>query len=786
MPHLVERLVQILRIINYGPGLSDLVSNNIVTHMPITSEVLEFYSSKYGINDWDHFSNLEFVVEREAHYREQDSLSDDVSIPNDNIHEELLRSFSPTMSNGNRSIEFGNIANVMNLANTLGIADYTPLGHAVLLAARSMAPGGSNNPLGLANEILASTSRSNRPSRADFSLERLSPIKAKKELQFHAMLLTPHQIELVFVICTLLSGRRKLAVQKALVDQKFGRVLLDMYDRMSWDAPPYTGINHLEHVHGPNCECNPEGAVRIQYLRLIHNFYDRDFLGNNSKFVVLSPEERKWILSSSATDIDDEESEGWRRWRDEATSTNMGTALTTIHSPHGRGNRNGLVVKIIQTLNKEKSDSTYRFWLSACLENFLRGSGRMAQYFVVKSGALAPTVRHIISGCNDDNHSTMQTSFDLLGEIIKANKNILEYMESVLSNDEFREFMVVVMDNLVESNVFLRSLFLTLEVISASNATASDRTNVSADSFGFVHNAIIPEEDLYLGIHVPNENHKTTICRREKRFHYLSDSWIQFCPQPLHEDAIDLYDEKSGFFDDLQEKILTKIIEKQQVSIATNVGVTGNLQSTIANIGNGVIGAIKDIRKATTHFLKFGEGVSSSTTSKVGPPKSKINHESFSDEEVAEVRTESCDRNDEHQDERKSEDENYLTPREGEISSGNDEHRSNTEDAYEKKSNVAPFNPIYIDFQQLPLALCNQIVAATLPPSSSTSSSHTKASNFAIPHSLFRFSVFILQEKLNILLRLMSIVSLRNVNHENICCLNTALMILLFDYTRYI
>jgi hypothetical protein len=40
-----------------------------------------------------------------------------------------------------------------------------------------------------------------------------NPKVAKKELQFHAMLLAPHQIELIFVMCTLLSGRRKINLQ---------------------------------------------------------------------------------------------------------------------------------------------------------------------------------------------------------------------------------------------------------------------------------------------------------------------------------------------------------------------------------------------------------------------------------------------------------------------------------------------------------------------------------------------------------------------------------------------
>ena len=58
-----------------------------------------------------------------------------------------------------------------------------------------------------------------------------SPVNARKELQFHAMFLHPHQVELLFVLCTLLSGRRKIHVQKLLAGLGLGEVLTDMFAR---------------------------------------------------------------------------------------------------------------------------------------------------------------------------------------------------------------------------------------------------------------------------------------------------------------------------------------------------------------------------------------------------------------------------------------------------------------------------------------------------------------------------------------------------------------------------
>ena len=46
-----------------------------------------------------------------------------------------------------------------------------------------------------------------------------------------------------------------------------GDVLLRMFPRMSWEAPAFDGHNPLEHIHGPDCTCNPESALRVQVRR---------------------------------------------------------------------------------------------------------------------------------------------------------------------------------------------------------------------------------------------------------------------------------------------------------------------------------------------------------------------------------------------------------------------------------------------------------------------------------------------------------------------------------------
>mgnify|MGYP001251998964 CR=1 FL=1 len=62
-----------------------------------------------------------------------------------------------------------------------------------------------------ASTTTTTTTTTNRNSRASPS----SPANhsAQKELTFHSLLLLPHQVELLFVMCTLLTGRRKLDVR---------------------------------------------------------------------------------------------------------------------------------------------------------------------------------------------------------------------------------------------------------------------------------------------------------------------------------------------------------------------------------------------------------------------------------------------------------------------------------------------------------------------------------------------------------------------------------------------
>ena len=331
--------------------------------------------------------------------------------------------------------------------------------------------------------------------------------ETKNELLFHSMILVPHQIEVIFVICTLLSGRRKLYLQDALLELGLPQVLDRMFHRMSWEVSPQQtemsmdgtagGISlpqpPQQHIHGPSCECNPESALRVQYLRLVHNFYDRDFVQSAIKQRLLSSYEKSCIAS---------------------LDLNMSKVDEIFIPPESRG----LLSLLMNILTKESVDSIYRFWLSSCVEAFLRGSQPSEQLFVVQTGLMKFLVASIMTSAssfssngsgNKVSRNNLQTAFDLLGELVKNNPRCLAILDGCFaSSSSWNTFASLLLSNLIDSNVFIRSLYLTLDSQELLQSSNSDRS-------------------LRLG---------TTKRRRggkERRLGYCSHSWVQREPTEL-------------------------------------------------------------------------------------------------------------------------------------------------------------------------------------------------------------------------------------------------------------
>lgn len=188
--------------------------------------------------------------------------------------------------------------------------------------------------------------------------------------------------------------------------------------------------------------------MSVQFLRVLHSFCDRDCENHSDRRLLLSTAEYEYILSSE------------------------------VLVPPPPDLQLGLLAKVIQAFMSESDDSPYRFWLASCVESFLRGSSVEEQLFVAQSGLLAHLLVHVTS---ERIHcaGSLQTSFDLLGELCKGSIETLRLLMSLLDELSFRRLMDVVGSNLVDSNVFVRSLILSVERDFASHSPiATSRADV--------------------------------------------------------------------------------------------------------------------------------------------------------------------------------------------------------------------------------------------------------------------------------------------------------------------
>eukprot|EP00826_Nyctotherus_ovalis_P003912 TRINITY_DN10813_c0_g1_i1.p4 TRINITY_DN10813_c0_g1~~TRINITY_DN10813_c0_g1_i1.p4 ORF type:complete len:100 (-),score=29.76 TRINITY_DN10813_c0_g1_i1:680-979(-) len=85
----------------------------------------------------------------------------------------------------------------------------------------------------------------------------------------------------------------------------------------------------------------------------------------------------------------------------------------------------------------------------------------MLQLLMVRSGIMESIVEDIISAHAQEDTS-LQTSFDLLSEIVKYNKRTLLIVESSMSEEEFNAVCGKILKNIVDSNVLVRALILSL------------------------------------------------------------------------------------------------------------------------------------------------------------------------------------------------------------------------------------------------------------------------------------------------------------------------------------
>ncbi|KAJ7337109.1 Short transient receptor putative channel 4-associated protein [Desmophyllum pertusum] len=254
-----------------------------------------------------------------------------------------------------------------------------------------------------------------------------------------------HKVEVFYVLCLFLTGKHKLIVQKRLSEQKLIPGMCQLFDKMSW-------LNETERMNPDSMdieiieigdhECTPQTALKIQFLRLVHSFCDR----HENKHLLLTPREVDELQELYVqNDLELPES---------LSSTNRKLCCA---------GEKGLLTKILETLIRCPATAPLRFWLSRAIEGFLRGRASVGdQLFLIKRGLLEHLVDHITSE-ELKPKEILQSSFDLLGELMKFNPFAFKRFDQVIQDKQFEKFVSILTSNVVDSNMLIRCLVLSQE-----------------------------------------------------------------------------------------------------------------------------------------------------------------------------------------------------------------------------------------------------------------------------------------------------------------------------------
>lgn len=252
------------------------------------------------------------------------------------------------------------------------------------------------------------------------------------------------RVEVVYVLGLFLLGKHRKKVQRKLAELKLAPGLSELFDQFIWKCQVgrYSS-RHRMRGHNAACECSPEVALKIQFLRLVHSFCDH----SDYKHLLLSRNELNEV----------------KRINGKAGSLAL-TNLDNINKQLMCKGSKGLLTKIVEVMKKEPTTSTFRFWLARAVESYLRGNTSYCdQVFLMRRGLLQHVATNIVE--HEIRHKEiLQSSFDLLGELVKFNIEAFQTFDSIFTTQQkFDKFINTVNRNLVDSNMFIRSLVLSLE-----------------------------------------------------------------------------------------------------------------------------------------------------------------------------------------------------------------------------------------------------------------------------------------------------------------------------------
>jgi len=257
------------------------------------------------------------------------------------------------------------------------------------------------------------------------------------------------RVEVLYVLGLLLVGKHRKQVQKELAELQLIPKLSNLFDNFIWRSNGGRQRTRLP-GHYAGCECSPEVALKIQFLRLVHSFCDH----SDYKHLLMSRcewEELGRIPASPSPALPP---------HSPALDPEPSSQVVPDSRFMCRGTQ-GLLTKIVEVLKKEPTSSTFRFWLCRAVESYLRGGTSHAdQVFLLRRGLLQHITASLIQ-TEVRQKETIQSSFDLLGEMVKFNYDACKQMDSILNSEsKLKKGMIMVNNNLIDSNMFIRAMVL--------------------------------------------------------------------------------------------------------------------------------------------------------------------------------------------------------------------------------------------------------------------------------------------------------------------------------------
>ncbi|XP_041375962.1 short transient receptor potential channel 4-associated protein-like [Gigantopelta aegis] len=298
------------------------------------------------------------------------------------------------------------------------------------------------------------------------------------------------RVEVVYVLGLFLLGKHRKKVQRKLADLKLAPGLSELFDQFIWKCQVNRYHNrHRLRGHNAACECSPEVALKIQFLRLVHSFCDH----SDYKHLLLSKNELNEVKRINA----------------KAGSLSLASLENVNKALMCRGSK-GLLTKIVEVMKKEPTTSTFRFWLARAVESYLRGDTSYCdQVFLMRRGLLQHVASNIVE--HEIRHKEiLQSSFDLLGEMVKFNIEAFKTFDEILvSQDKLDKFVLTVNRNLVDSNMFIRSLILSLEHFIAEDKCEPEYARKESKLLKYISDFDRQLEYLYKLINIINVQNLT-------------------------------------------------------------------------------------------------------------------------------------------------------------------------------------------------------------------------------------------------------------------------------------